>query len=736
MGPPPPTPPENPEQNHHHHHHRPERPAENRNKGGTKTMRLTEALRYLSRFYAKDRKSVKHKRSRSDVELAREAPTTNDNNGPTSQAAQGDGDNNASTAVVGAVQVQPEQEDMELASCLLAQASTNMDRGSVRRYSDEVLEVAKRSRQVGEEIGVHAGDENYDRLQLDGGSERDRGGKDIPGGFVYVGEGQKRGKEGAVASCTQHNGSAQAAGVAPGNLVERQFSNTTLLSEKSSVTVNHDPSKHSASPITVIPSPSIVSSNPFSDRHGFLQSSEDLGSLSVPKTNLRNRSRGDLLSAEDALGNASEAASSTRVSSGVSSAQGSSRKTSRSSDNLSRLILETPATARRELIRSQAFERFKASAAALGLEVLEPSRGNFPNSEVPTFLSKDKQEKGDQSSRLLGRIRSAKSSFSMRHKSSVRRTVRRIKSMANLSVQYSVGSLKDKTLEDLARLGGHSYLKLPYDYAPTRLKLPTCIASTSLYLMRFGPAVPDLYSVMGNEAAVAELYSHYAGQVLTAESTKGSIDSTTRGTELPDGKLRPSTASMNRTEFTHVVSTVFRHFLHGLPGGILGSKYLYRVLKDIYGHKFSRSGVARDPGRDEYLPDTPPSTAAKIRLTALAIIAMSSEMQLELICVVFGLLSLTADEWTRLTRSHSGSASNSSNEGYRRRIFVTDAEFLGDVFGGLLTDPKSFGQTFITGHTLLDGEVSTTDVATMLVELWKEVCQHLRAWEVFGVLRK
>ena len=245
-----------------------------------------------------------------------------------------------------------------------------------------------------------------------------------------------------------------------------------------------------------------------------------------------------------------------------------------------------------------------------------------------------------------------------------------------------------------------------------------------------------MYSITGNEVAVAELYSHYAGQVLTAETSKGAIDSTTRGTDLPDAKLRPSNASMNRTEFTHVVSTVFRHFLYGLPGGILGSRYLYRVLKDIYSHKFSRAGVSRDPGRQEYLPDTPLSTAAKTRLIALAIVAMSSEMQLELICAVFGLLSLTADEWTRITRSNSGATSIGSDEGYRRRIFVTDAEFLGDVFGGLLTDPKSFGQTFMLGHVSLDGEVAVTDVATMLIQFWKEICQHLRAWEVFGVFCK
>ena len=105
--------------------------------------------------------------------------------------------------------------------------------------------------------------------------------------------------------------------------------------------------------------------------------------------------------------------------------------------------------------------------------------------EVPTFLSKDKQE--DQASRLLVRIRTVKSSFTMKNRTSVRRTVRRIKSMANISVQYSVGSLKDRSLEDLARLGGHSYLKLPNDYAPARLRnCRPVLQPPGSDLMRFG----------------------------------------------------------------------------------------------------------------------------------------------------------------------------------------------------------------------------------------------------------
>jgi hypothetical protein len=43
-------------------------------------------------------------------------------------------------------------------------------------------------------------------------------------------------------------------------------------------------------------------------------------------------------------------------------------------------------------------------------------------------------------------------------------------------------SLAGKTLETLARLGGHSFLAYPGDFAPTALKLPVCFVATATYL--------------------------------------------------------------------------------------------------------------------------------------------------------------------------------------------------------------------------------------------------------------
>ena len=47
-------------------------------------------------------------------------------------------------------------------------------------------------------------------------------------------------------------------------------------------------------------------------------------------------------------------------------------------------------------------------------------------------------------------------------------------------------SLKGKSLESLARLGGHNFLSLPSEFAPTSLRLPACFVEIITVLMRHG----------------------------------------------------------------------------------------------------------------------------------------------------------------------------------------------------------------------------------------------------------
>lgn len=63
--------------------------------------------------------------------------------------------------------------------------------------------------------------------------------------------------------------------------------------------------------------------------------------------------------------------------------------------------------------------------------------------------------------------------------------LRRTKTFANLRFrQQPMSSLRGKTVETLARLGGHTYLMLPADLAPAPLMLPACIVAAVIYLRK------------------------------------------------------------------------------------------------------------------------------------------------------------------------------------------------------------------------------------------------------------
>lgn len=65
--------------------------------------------------------------------------------------------------------------------------------------------------------------------------------------------------------------------------------------------------------------------------------------------------------------------------------------------------------------------------------------------------------------------------------------LRRTKTFANFTRRPSpMSSLRGKSIETLARLGGHSFIILPADLAPSPLQLPACIVAPVMYLRKFG----------------------------------------------------------------------------------------------------------------------------------------------------------------------------------------------------------------------------------------------------------
>lgn len=84
-------------------------------------------------------------------------------------------------------------------------------------------------------------------------------------------------------------------------------------------------------------------------------------------------------------------------------------------------------------------------------------------------------------------LRKSSSSYSVKTKAPkpVKPVSRRV-SVADLPKRGRVDLLKDKSLEDLARLGGVSLFMLPAEFAATQLALPVGLCATAAYILQHG----------------------------------------------------------------------------------------------------------------------------------------------------------------------------------------------------------------------------------------------------------
>lgn len=149
---------------------------------------------------------------------------------------------------------------------------------------------------------------------------------------------------------------------------------------------------------------------------------------------------------------------------------------------------------------------------------------------------------------------------------------------------------------------------------------------------------------------MAALYSHYC-----ARGDEGGVTGTVRCPTLPS----------HFKYDVHDVASTFKRFLAGVPGGILGSVALFDAFVSI------QNQLHTDPN----LPARK-TTQIRSRLIALAIATLKSQYRRELICAVFGLLSMIG---------HAAEANN-KNE-YGESLPTSDLMGygpLGIVFGPLL----------------------------------------------------
>ncbi|KAF7122139.1 hypothetical protein CNMCM5793_000095 [Aspergillus hiratsukae] len=338
--------------------------------------------------------------------------------------------------------------------------------------------------------------------------------------------------------------------------------------------------------------------------------------------------------------------------------------------------------------------------------------------------------------KIIRRIRTVRSTFHIKNQSMPQeRKLRRMKTFANLSYcSYRMDSLAGKSLETLARLGGHSFLAYPGDFAPTALKLPVCFVATATYLRCRGPLVRDLFFDPGDLGAASQIYGYFASQVVSAEREQDKIQITMSSGEMPSELMSILSSIQSHRHSTHILSVgwVFKCLLAGLPGGILGSTHLYSALLDIYIKTPSLEDKLN--GADQKLKRTrsclgglSQARYTRIKAIGLAILALASPMQLELMCAVFGLCAFYVHETRRVVEYE--------RHGYKTGVgklgFVTRSEILeglGQIFGALLTDqgPEEGAYDLETLRIL---EKNRKYVAMMLIANWRAVSRQLRVWE-------
>ncbi|KAL4930876.1 uncharacterized protein BDV17DRAFT_27630 [Aspergillus undulatus] len=500
----------------------------------------------------------------------------------------------------------------------------------------------------------------------------------------------------------------------------RKVSGTTEKSVNSSatnITVCHHPSKRMSMPITVIDR----DLNPFDDVW-------ETSVTSRSETNISNSFTGQTKSTESTEQSSSRCSGSDNP---FSSLPGHVLELSNSSHtSWSNPALAgfngwpTPAD------RRLATESFNKLACELYLEPLGPNRDGTSQDDKAVdemFASVDKLER--RRDRLLGRIRTMRSSLQIRTEPSMprARSLRRRKTFSALPARSTfMTSLRGKSLETLARLGGFSLLTLPGDFAPTTLSLPVCFVATINYLRSAVPPVQGLFVDPGDLDAATQTYHYFADQVLSAEKDRAKIHMTMRSSRMPkflDEAYEPDVETQSSQVLG--IAFTFRALLEGLPGGILGSVQLYRVLINICHGRVSSRSVQRT---GSCLAGLSAEDYAKVRAIGLAMLALTSSMQLNLLCAVFGLCSLLLHETRRMSELERRQHRRSPRRPGADKLSL---DRLAATLGPLLAETEQ-GDSPDTYHAIQE-EIESQRVVALLIEHWRSISRQLRIWERRGI---
>jgi hypothetical protein len=276
----------------------------------------------------------------------------------------------------------------------------------------------------------------------------------------------------------------------------------------------------------------------------------------------------------------------------------------------------------------------------------------------------------------------------------------------------------------MVRICGKSMLYLPPEHTPSALILPTCIRATAHHIAQH-VTTRGIFRIPGSIRVVNMLFDYYCC------TDNIEITNTVRCANLP----------MHVQASVHDVASTFKRLLSVMPGGILGSLALFDALVAIH------SQLQGDPE----FPRTK-QTKVRARLIALAIATVQSQFRRELICAVFGLLSLIGRvaEITPREDEEGRSLPTGDLMGYNALGIVFGPLLIGDLLGlysmklatpkaGLLVLPlrsprsrqdrnvrKTLGNELATPPTM-DKILIANTLTEMLIVNWRDVVRQMKS---------
>lgn len=288
-------------------------------------------------------------------------------------------------------------------------------------------------------------------------------------------------------------------------------------------------------------------------------------------------------------------------------------------------------------------------------------------------------------------------------------------------------------LQSMIRISGKSMFYLPAEHAPSALILPTCLRATAHHLAQH-VTTRGIFRIPGSIRVVNMLFDYYC----CTEHGNVDITSTT---------VRCANLPMHVQASVHDVASTFKRLLSVIPGGILGSLSLFDAFVAIH------SQLQGDPE----FPRTK-HTKVRARLIALAIATVESQFRRELICAVFGLLSLIGRvaEITPREDDEGRPLPTGDLMGYNALGIVFGPLLLGDLLGlysmklatpkaGLLVLPlrspklrqdRRIRRTLeneLPGPPTMDKILVANTITEMLIVNWRDVVRQMKS---FGMNRQ